>query len=694
MKENETSTVSETLHVQGMYENYFLEYASYVITERAVPYLEDGLKPVQRRILHSLFEVNDGRFHKAANVIGNTMKYHPHGDAAIGDALVHVAQKGLLIETQGNWGDPTTGDSAAAPRYIECKLSPFALEIAFNKRTTEWVGSYDGRNQEPVALPVKFPLLLAQGAEGIAVGLATKILPHNFVELLKGSIKILQNKSFQLYPDFPTGGSADVSDYKDGKSGGKVKVRATIEEGEKRTLIIREVPYGVTTSSLIDSIVSANDKGKIKIRKIEDNTAKDVEIVIHLPVGVEPEMVKKSLYAFTDCEVSLSSNVCIIRDKKPLFIGVKEVLKENVQDTTRLIKTELEIKKSDLEEKWHMRSLEKIFIEERIYRKIENCETWESIIQTIRKGLKPFEKTFIRAVTDEDIERLTEIKIKRISRFDALKAEEELMALNKAIKEVKKNLKNLVDYVIAYYENLLKKYGKDRKRKTKLDSFEEIQASSVILSNLKVGYDSKTGFIGTSVKGDGVIPDCSKMDDLVVFTEEGTMVVTKVGDKKYVGKGILHADKFEKNNPDIVYNMVFRDGRQGSVYVKRFTTGGVTRDKHYPITRGTDNSKIFYFSVSGRDTKEVALVKHVPKPRIKKEVPVPFQEFDIKGRGTGGVVLTKHSVRSAVLKKGTAPSVPKRLAESVNEVSKENASPSKKKAATKKAVKKKSQKKR
>ncbi|MBF0430832.1 MAG: DNA gyrase/topoisomerase IV subunit A [Fibrobacteria bacterium] len=652
------NTIKDTIHIQEMYQDYFLEYASYVITDRAVPYLNDGLKPVQRRILHSLHELDDGRFHKAANVIGNTMKYHPHGDAAIRDAMVNIAQKGLMIETQGNWGDHVTGDAAAAPRYVECKLSKFALEVGFNKRTTKWQSSYDGRNQEPTALPIKFPLLLAQGAEGIAVGLATKILPHNFLELLDCCIKILKKEDFILYPDFPTGGFVDVSNYNDGQSGGKIKIRAKIETTKTKSLIIREIPYGTTTVGLMESIVTANEKGKIKIRRIEDNTAKDVEIIIYLSPGAEPEKVIDALYAFTDCEVSISPNCCVIKDKHPAFIGVSEMLRQNVKDTVALLKAELLIRQHDLEEKWHFRSLEQIFIEERIYRKIETCKTWDAIIKVIRQGLEPFKKKFIREVTDDDITKLTEIRIKRISRFDAMKAEEEMISLEKGIAEVKKYLRNLTKFAISWYENIIQKYGKGKERKAKIQQFEEISRADVILSNLKVFYDKKTGFIGTSVRADNSVSDCSKLDDIIVFTEEGFMVVTKVAAKTYVGKNIIYAAKFDKTNSHIIYNMVYRDGRIGPSYVKRFSVGGVTRDKQYALTKGKDNSRVFYFSLSPRQTSEKVLVKLVPKPRIKKEFTVKLSDYEVKGRGSGGNIITKYSVKSVRLIKGTASEIP------------------------------------
>ncbi len=658
MTTKEANQENESLHIQEMYQDYFLDYASYVITDRAVPYARDGLKPVQRRLLHSLFEVNDGRFHKAANIIGNTMKYHPHGDAAIRDALVNIAQKDLMIETQGNWGDPVTGDSAAAPRYVECKLSKFALEVGFNKATTQWQKTYDGRNREPIHLPVKFPLLLAQGTEGIAVGLSTKILPHNFCELLQSCIKILKNKPFRLVPDFLTGGTIDASEYNQGKSGGKVKVRATILKGGNKSLVIKEIPYGTTTSSLMESIVTANDKGKIKIKRIEDNTAKDVEIIITLPPGTDQDKAIDALYKFTECESSISVNCCVIKEKHPAFLSVNDLLKENVNDTVDLLKLELEIRKNDLEEKLHFRTLEQIFIEERIYRKIENCETWEAIIKTIHAGLKPFSKKFIRKVTDEDVTKLTEIRIKRISKFDSNKANDEIISLQNGIKEVNKNLKNLVEYSIQYFEHILEKYGKNKKRKTKIEQFEEISASDVILSNLKVGYDKETGFIGTSVRSENFVSNCSALDDIIVFTEDGNMVVTKVADKTYVGKNIMYAEKFDKNNEDIIYNMIYREGRMGPVYIKRFAVGGVTRDKNYNLCKGKENSKVFHFSVSGKITTEKLEVRLVPKPRIKKEFKLSVNEFEIKGRNSAGNIVTKHSVKKIVPIKGFEPSAP------------------------------------
>ena len=632
-------------HVQDMYQEYFLDYASYVITDRAVPHLLDGLKPVQRRILHSLRELDDGRFHKVANVIGNTMKYHPHGDAAIGEALVNMGQKGLLFDTQGNWGDPMTGDSAAAPRYIEVKLSAFALEVGFNSATTDYQRSYDGRNLEPILLPMKFPLVLAQGTEGIAVGLSTRIVPHNFCEILDSCIKVLKKEPFKLMPDFPSGGLVDATQYTDGRSGGRLKVRAKIIKVDPRTLSIVEVPYGVTTTQLIDSIVSANDKGKIKIKRIEDKTAKNVEIIVHLPIGSDPDKSVDALFAFTDCEVSIATNCCIIFENKPVFMGASELLEMSVQHTVKLLRTELEIQKKDLEEKWNFRSLEKIFIEERIYRKIENCETWEAVLDTIDKGLRPFRKQFLRDVTTEDIVRLTEIRIKRISRFDAKRADEEIIALQKQIDEAVRNLKGLTKYAIGYYEKLLTKYGKGRERKTKLRQLEAIDASEVILSNLKVYVDAENGFVGTSIKNGELIGEYSSLDEILAFKEDGTFCVTKVTDKSFVGNKVIYTTKFDRNNDKTVYNLLYRDGRGGPTMVKRFSVGGITRDKQYDLTKGAPQSKIHFLSVQPNTLPDKVMINLLPQPRIKTEIPLNFNDFPVRPRGTQGVLVTKHAVR-------------------------------------------------
>jgi topoisomerase-4 subunit A len=636
-------------HVQDMYKEYFLDYASYVITDRAVPHLNDGLKPVQRRILHSLREEEDGRFHKVANIIGQTMKYHPHGDAAIGDAMVNLGQKDLLIDTQGNWGDPVTGDSAAAPRYIEAKLSKFALEVAFNPATTAWQRSYDGRNLEPIILPMKFPLVLAQGAEGIAVGLATKIVPHNFIEIIDCCIKVLKKEKFKLLPDFPTGGKVDVSEYKDGKSGSKLKVRAKILAVDNKTLAITQIPFGTTTGSLIDSIVTANDKGKIKIRKIEDKTAANVDIVIHLPSGADTDKSIDALYAFTDCETSISPNCCVIFENKPVFVGVSELLELSVQNTVKLLKSELEIRKHDLQEKWHFKSLEQIFIEERIYRNIEKAETWEAIVKTIDKGLQPFKKKFLREVTEEDITRLTEIRIKRISRFDSMKAEEEMIALDKEIAETEKHLKGLTRYAIAYYENLLAKYAKGRERKTKISRFDEIDASEVILSNLKVYMDVEGGYVGTSLRDGELIGDnFSSMDEIIAFKEDGTFAVTKVTDKAYVGGRIIRASKFNREDDKTVYNMLYRDGRGGPTLAKRFQVGGITRDKQYDLSKGSPQSKVWYLEIQPQGKPDKVMINLVPQPRIKTELPLNFEDFEVRARGTNGTIVTKHGVKRVV----------------------------------------------
>ena len=551
------------ISISGMYENYFLDYASYVILERAVPGINDGLKPVQRRILHAMKVMDDGRFNKVANIIGSTMQYHPHGDAAIGEAMVNIGQKDLLIECQGNWGDIRTGDSAAAPRYIEARLSKFALEVVFNSQTTEWQLSYDGRKSEPVSLPVKFPLVLAMGVEVIAVGLATKIMPHNFIELCEASINYLRKKPFELYPDFQTGGLADFSNYNDGKRGGKIKVRAKIEEFDKKTLLIKEIPFGTTTASLIESIIKANDAGKIKIKKVIDNTAKNVEIEIQLHPGTSPDILIDALYAFTDCEYAISPNACVIIEDKPLFLGISELLKISTDKTLQLLKRELEIRLNELEDKWHFSSLEKIFIENRIYRDIEESETWEDVLSTIDKGLTPFKKLLLRAVTREDIIALTEIKIKRISKFDAFKADELIQSIENEMAEVKNHLENLIDYAVNYFKSLIKKYGKDRERKTQFKQFEVIQAQQVAIANLKLYVNRKDGFIGTGLKKDEYIGDCSEIDDIIVFRKDGKFSVSKVSDKTFVGKDIIHAAVWKKNDELTTYNLLYLDGKTG-----------------------------------------------------------------------------------------------------------------------------------
>ncbi len=636
----------ELKHVTGMYESWFLDYASYVILERAVPAIEDGLKPVQRRIMHAMKELDDGRFNKVANIIGSTMQYHPHGDASIGDAIVNLGQKELLIDTQGNWGDVRTGDSAAAPRYIEARLSKFALDVLYNPQTTEWQLSYDGRKKEPVTLPAKFPLLLAQGVEGIAVGLSTKILPHNFCELIKGSIDILKGKKVRIYPDFPTGGMADFSDYNEGLRGGKIRVRAKIEELDKKTLIIKDIPFGTTTTNLIESIIKANDKGKIKIKKVVDNTAQDVEILVSLAPGQSPDITVDALYAFTDCEVSISPNSCVIVEDKPTFLSVNEMLRINTDQTVELLRRELEIKKGELLEKILFSSLEKIFIENRIYRDIEECETWETVIQTIDKGLDPFKKQFYREITEEDIVRLTEIKIKRISKFDAFKADELLKKLQEDLKETEYHLDHIVDFAINYYQNLLEKYGKGRERKTEIKSFENIQATVVAANNAKLYVNRAEGFIGHGLKKDEYISECSDLDDIIAFRRDGKFKVVKISDKVFVGKDILYAGVFRKNDERMVYNAVYLDGKTGRSMVKRFQVMGVTRDKEYDLTKGAQGSKILYFSANPNGEAEVVTIYLSSRARARNKVfDFDFSELEIKGRGAGGNIVTKYPVR-------------------------------------------------
>src|SRR6185312_12130247 len=600
-------------HLSQMYQNWFLDYASYVILERAVPTLEDGLKPVQRRILHSMKELEDGRYNKVANVIGNTMKYHPHGDASIGDAMVQIGQKDLLIDTQGNWGNLLTGDSAAAPRYIEARLSKFALEVVFDAETTIWQSSYDGRNKEPVILPVKFPLLLAQGAEGIAVGLACKILPHNFNELIDASINVLKGKKPHIYPDFPTGGMADFSDYNDGLMGGKINII------DKKTLVINEIPFGSTTSSLIDSIITANEKGKIKIRNIEDNTAENVEIIIHLPAGVSPDKTIDALYAFTDCASSISPNACVIDGEKPRFIGVTEMLRIATERTLGLLQKELEIKKADLLEQLHFASLEKIFIEKRIYHDIEKCETWEAVLTTIEDGLKPYKKKFYRAVTREDIIRLTEIKIKRISKFDAFQADNFMKGLEEQMTKVQHNLDNITEFAIEYFKELKKKYGAGRERKTEIKAFDTIVATRVAATNQRLYVNREEGFAGSSMRKDEFVCECSDLDDIIVFRRDGNMLVTKISDKAFVGKDIIHISVFKKNDDRTVYNMIYRDGVKGNTMIKRFAVTSVIRDKEYILTRSNPGSEVLYFTANPNGEAEVVTVhlKGTTTARVK-----------------------------------------------------------------------------
>lgn len=639
----------QPLHLDGMYQNWFLDYASYVILERAVPEVADGLKPVQRRILHAMKDLDDGRFNKVANIIGHTMQYHPHGDASIGDALVQLGQKDLLVETQGNWGNILTGDSAAAPRYIEARLSKFALDVLFNAKTTTWKKSYDGRKKEPISLPAKFPLLLAQGVEGIAVGLSSKILPHNFNELIDASINILQGKEFEIYPDFPSGGQVDVTKYNDGERGGKVRVRARIRKEDKKTLVVTELPFGLTTTSLIDSIVAANDKKKIKVKRIDDNTAEKVEIVIQLAPGVSPDQTIDALYAFTQCEISISPNACIIDDGTPKFMDVKEILRISTQNTLGLLKKELEIRLAELKEDLHFASLEKIFIENKIYRRIENAKTWEGVLSAIRTGLKPFKEQFIREVTEEDILRLTEIRIKRISKYNSDKADEQIANIVSEIEETENHLEHIVGFTINYFKQIRKKYGKGRERKTEIRNFDNIEAAMVAVANEKLYINREEGFAGTSLKKAEYVCDCSDIDDIIVFRADGTMMVTRVDSKFYVGKDVLHLGVFKKNDDRTIYNMIYRDGKRGHYYVKRFPVGGITRDKEYHLTKGTEGSKVIYFTVNPNGEAEVIKVYLRPRPRMKKtSFEFDFSTLAIKGRNSQGNILTKNPVKSIV----------------------------------------------
>jgi topoisomerase-4 subunit A len=648
-----------SLSVGGMFKNWFLDYASYVILERAVPNVEDGLKPVQRRIMHSMKEMDDGRFNKVANVIGQTMQYHPHGDAAIGDATVNLGQKDLFIETQGNWGDVRTGDSAAAPRYIEARLTKFALEVAFNGKTTEWQMSYDGRKKEPIHLPMKFPTVLAQGVEGIAVGLSTKIMPHNFIELIKGSIDCLKERSPKVLPDFSTGGMMDASNYNLGKRGGKLRVRSHIEVADKKTLLIKDVPYGITTTSLIESILKANDAGKIKIKKVTDNTAAIVEIQIDLPAGVSPSVTIDALYAFTNCEISISPNACVIVNNKPKFSNINDILRESTQHTKDLLEWELKIRRKELLEKWHLSSLEKIFIENRIYRDIEECETWEAVIETIDKGLDPFKKNLKREVTEEDIVRLTEIKIKRISKFDAFKADEEILKLEEALEEVNYNIANLIDYSIEYFEGLLEKYGKGKERKTKISTFETISNKRVVISNKKLYINMNEGFIGTALKKDSnveFLAECSDLDDVIIFRKDGNYQVTRVAEKTFVGKNIIHAGIWKKKDERTVYHCVYRDGKIGKTYVKRFNVSSITRDKEYNMTKGTPGSKLMYFSHNPNAESEVLNIVLDAKAKAKKiSFEYDIAELAVKGRSSQGNMLSKLLVKKVSQKsRGTS----------------------------------------
>ena len=649
-----TMTLEPDQHASlgGMYSDYFLDYASYVILERAVPHLNDGLKPVQRRILHAMEELDDGRYNKVAGIVGNTMNYHPHGDQSIGAAIVQLGQKDLLIDTQGNWGNTLTGDGAAAPRYIEARLTKFALDVVFNPKTTRWLSSYDGRRKEPDTLPVKFPLLLAQGVEGIAVGLACKVLPHNFNELIEASIAVLRNEPVNLLPDFPTGGIMDASEYRDGLRGGKVRVRARIATDKKGLLRITEIPFGTTTGALMDSIVAAADKGKIKIARIEDNTAAEADILVHLPAGADPETTRDALFAFSDCELTISPNSCVIVDGKPQFMAVSDILRRATHNTRELLKLELEIKLAELGEKWHFSSLEKIFIENRIYRDIEECETWEAVLKAIDSGLKPYKKLLKREVTEDDIVRLTEIKIKRISKFDSFKADEEIKGLEKAMAETDKNLRNLTKFTIKWYEDLGKKYGKGRERRTEIASFERVDRMQVVAATETLYVDTKNGFAGYGLKKDGEpVEKCSKLDDVISFTQDGKMRVVKVADKVFVGQKPLRVTVFRKDE-DLIYSMIYRDGRDGPLMAKRFTVGGITRDKEYDLTKGKAGTRVVYFAVHKTNEESAAqmlLVHLKPALRMRNLIrPLSFSEFGIKSRSSAGNLVTKHPVEKIV----------------------------------------------
>ncbi len=659
-KNQNTDTITK---VSGMYKEWFLDYASYVILERAVPAIDDGFKPVQRRIMQSMKDLDDGRYNKVANLVGHTMQYHPHGDASIADAMVQLGQKELLIDMQGNWGNILTGDRAAASRYIEARLSKFAISVVFNPKTTEWQASYDGRRKEPVDLPVKFPLLLAQGAEGIAVGLSTKILPHNFNELIDASIQILKGKSFKIVPDFLTGGIADVTNYNDGKRGGKVRVRAKIHQKDKSTLVINEIPFSSTTTSLIDSILKANDKGKIKIKKIEDNTAKNVEILIHIPSGISPDKTIDALYAFTNCEMSISPLCCIIQENKPVFIGVSDALIYSTNHTVDLLKAELEIQLNELEEQWHFSSLERIFIENRIYRDIEEEETWNGVIVAIDKGLQPFIKHLKRAVTKEDIIRLTEIRIKKISKFDIDKAKQFIEGLEEKIAQVKDHLEHIIDFTIDYFKNLKLKYGKGKERKTEIRIFEDIIATKVVMRNAKLYVNRVEGFIGTSLRKDEFVGDCSDIDDVIVFKNDGKMIVSKVDSKTFVGKNIIHVAVFKKKDKRTVYNMIYKDSKSGTTFMKRFSVTSVTRDKEYDLTIGNKNSKVLYFTANPNGEAEVVTINLRSVGNIKKlKWDIDFAELAIKGRASRGNTVTKFSIRKIELKeKGISTLKPRKI---------------------------------
>ena len=674
--ESENQSDDSLIPISGMYKDWFIDYASYVILERAVPSVEDGLKPVQRRILHSMKDLDDGRFNKVANIVGHTMQYHPHGDASISDAIVQIGQKDLLIETQGNWGNILTGDSAAASRYIEARLSQFAIEVVYSPKITEWQLSYDGRRKEPVNLPLKFPLLLAQGAEGIAVGLSTKVLPHNFIELIDSSIKYLRGRRFDIFPDFPTGGVVDVTQYNDGKRGGRIKVRAKIDQLNKNTLVISQIPFTTTSSSLIESILKANDKGKIKVKKIEDNTSSEVEILIHLPSGVSPDKTIDALFAFTNCEVSISPLSCIIENHKPIFIGVSEVLKKSTDLTKQLLGKELKVKKDELNQMWHNSTLEKIFIEKRIYRNIEDKESWEDVLNAINKGLEPFINLLKKDINEDDIIRLTEIKIKRISKYDIDKADKKINQIEEDLKSVQFNLDNLNDYAIKYFKDLKVKYSKGRERKTEIRIFDDVDVKKVVVRNSKLYINRSEGFIGTTLRKEEFVEECSDIDDVIVFTEEGNMHVTKIERKKFVAKNIIHAAVFRKKDSRTVYNMIYKDGKTGTSYMKRFNVTGVTRDKTYNLTSSSPKTKVLYFSSNPNGEAEVVTIQLRQSGSIKKlKWDLDFGDLTIKGRSVKGNIVTKHSVNKVLFKeKGLSTLKPRKIwfDETVSRINVEN----------------------
>ena len=661
--QNTTHQGDSIIKITGMYQDWFLDYASYVILERAVPAIEDGFKPVQRRIMHSLKELDDGRYNKVANVVGNTMQYHPHGDASIGDAIVQIGQKDLLIDTQGNWGNILTGDDAAAPRYIEARLSKFALDVVFSPKVTEWQSSYDGRKKEPISLPVKFPLLLAQGTEGIAVGLSTKILPHNFIELIEASIAYLKNKPFELYPDFPTAGIMDVSGYNDGARGGRVRVRAKISQLDKSTLCITEIPFTTNTTSLIDSILKANEKGKIKIKKVDDNTAANVEILVHLPNGTSPDKTIDALYAFTACETAISPITCVIEDNKPHFLTVSEVLRRSTDRTVSLLKQELEIELSELEMQWHSASLEKIFIREEMYIDFKNYTDRESLYEYLYQRFEPFKKDLIREITDDDLAKLTQIPMIRITRFDSYKADENILKIEADIEEVKNHLANLIDYAIAHFERLKKTYGKGRERKTEMRVFDTIEATKVVVRNTKLYVNKAEGFVGTGLRKDEYVGDCSDIDDVIVFTESGAMYVTKVSDKQYIEKNIIHVAVFKKDDKRTVYNMIYKDGQTGFSYIKRFNVTGITRDKKYELIPQHKESRVLYFTANPNGEAEVVTVNLRQLGTLRKlRWDIDFADTLIKGRGVKGNLVSKYAIKRIELKeKGVSTLKPRKI---------------------------------